>query len=91
VSLAAFAASWVLAARNGDLFDLSAEFAPDRFMIAYAVAGTVLASRQRSNPVGWFLLGMVQHVLAPEHVSLWLCDQPEAEERAGADTYPVRY
>jgi hypothetical protein len=41
--------------------------------------------------LGADLLGMVQHVLAPEHVSLWLCDQPEAEERAGADTYPVRY
>jgi hypothetical protein len=41
--------------------------------------------------LGADLLGMVQHVLAPEHVSLWLCDQPEAEERAGADTHPVRY
>jgi hypothetical protein len=58
VSLAAFAAAWVLAARNGDLFDLSAEFGPDRFMIAYAVAGTLLASRRRANPVGWFLLGI---------------------------------
>jgi hypothetical protein len=47
VSLAAFAAAWVLAARNGDLFDISAEFGPDRFMIAYAVAGTLLASRRR--------------------------------------------
>jgi hypothetical protein len=58
VSLAAFAAAWVLAARNGDLFDISAEFGPDRFMIAYAVAGTLLASRRRANPVGWFLLGI---------------------------------
>jgi hypothetical protein len=57
VSVAALAAAWVLAARNGDLLDLSAEFGPDRFMIAYAVAGTLLASRRRSNPVGWFLLG----------------------------------
>jgi len=56
VSLAGFAAAWVLAARNGDVFDMSAEFSPDRFMIAYAVAGTILASRRPTNPVGWFLL-----------------------------------
>jgi hypothetical protein len=31
------------------------------------------------------LIGVVQHVLAPEHVSLWLRDQPDVEERAGAD------
>jgi hypothetical protein len=58
VSIACFVASWVLAARNGDLFDISVEFGPDRFMVAYAVAGTVLASRRRSNPVGWLLLGI---------------------------------
>jgi hypothetical protein len=58
VSLAGFAIAWVLAARNGSLFDLTAEFGPDRFMIAYAVAGTVLASRRPVNPVGWFLLGL---------------------------------
>jgi hypothetical protein len=58
VSLAGFAAAWVLAARNGDLFDVSAEFGPDRFMIACAVAGTVLASRRPANPIGWFLLGL---------------------------------
>jgi hypothetical protein len=56
VSLAGFAAAWVLAVRNGDVFDISAEFSPDRFMIAYAVAGTILASRRPANPVGWFLL-----------------------------------
>src|SRR6185437_15059196 len=50
VSLAGFVAAWVLAARNGDLSDITAEFGPDRFMIAYAVAGTVLAARRRSNP-----------------------------------------
>ena len=58
VSLAGFVAAWVLAARGEDLFDLAAEFGPDRFMIAYAVAGTVLAYRRRSNPVGWLLLGL---------------------------------
>jgi hypothetical protein len=56
VSAAAFAVSWVLAARNGDVFDLSAQFGPDRFMVAFTLAGTVLAARRRSNPVGWFLL-----------------------------------
>jgi hypothetical protein len=56
ISLAGFAAAWVLAARNGDVFDITAEFSPDRFMVAYAVAGTILASRRPTNPVGWFLL-----------------------------------
>ncbi len=56
--MAAFAAAWVLAARNGDVFDISAQWGPDRFMVAYALAGTVLASRRRSNPVGWFLLAI---------------------------------
>jgi hypothetical protein len=50
VSLAGFAAAWVLAARNGDAFDITAEFSPDRFMVAYAVAGTILASRGRRIP-----------------------------------------
>jgi hypothetical protein len=58
VSLAAFAAAWVLAARNRDLLDISAGFSPDRFMVAYPVAGALLASRRRSNPIGWFLLGV---------------------------------
>jgi steroid 5-alpha reductase family enzyme len=58
VSLAAFAAAWGLAARTGDVFDVSAQWGPDRFMVAYALAGTVLASRRRSNPVGWFLLAI---------------------------------
>ena len=56
LSLAGFAAAWVLAVRNGDVFDISAEFSPDRYMVAYAVAGTILASRRPTNPVGWFLL-----------------------------------
>ena len=50
LSLACFAAAWMLAARNHDLADLSSEFGPDRFFAAYAVAGTLLASRRRSNP-----------------------------------------
>jgi hypothetical protein len=58
LSVAAFAGAWVLAVRNGDASDISSEFGPDRYMVAYAVAGTVLASRRRSNPVGWFLLGI---------------------------------
>ncbi len=58
VSLACFAAAWVLAVRNRDLSDITAEFVPDRFMVAYAVAGTILASRRPANPVGWFLLGI---------------------------------
>jgi hypothetical protein len=56
VSLAGVAAAWVLAFRNHDLSDISAEFGPDRYMVAYAVAGTILASRRPANPVGWFLL-----------------------------------
>jgi hypothetical protein len=56
VSVAGFAAAWVLAVRNGDAFDVRAQWGPDRFMIAYALAGTVLAARRRSNPVGWLLL-----------------------------------
>jgi hypothetical protein len=35
--------------------------------------------------LGADLIGVVQHVLAPEHVSLWLRDQPDGQERAGAD------
>jgi LPXTG-motif cell wall-anchored protein len=58
VSIAAFAAAWVLAARNRDPFDVSAGFSPDRFMVAFPVVGAVLASRLRSNPIGWFLLGV---------------------------------
>ena len=58
VSLAGFAMAWILAARNGDLFDIAAQFGPDRFMIAYAIAGTVLVSRQHANLVGWILLGI---------------------------------
>jgi MFS family permease len=58
VSVAAFVAAWVLAAGNGDPFDISAQWGPDRFMVAYALAGTVLASRRRSNPVGWLLLAI---------------------------------
>jgi hypothetical protein len=57
-SIAAFAAAWVLAVRNRELLDISAQFSPDRFMVAYPVAGAVLASRRRSNPIGWFLLGV---------------------------------
>jgi hypothetical protein len=52
ISLAGFAAAWVLAVRNGDAFDITAEFSPDRFMVAYAIAGTILASRRPTNPVG---------------------------------------
>jgi len=58
LSVAGFVAAWTLAAYNRDLSDLSDQFGPDRFMIAYAVAGTVLASRLRSNPVGWIMLGI---------------------------------
>jgi hypothetical protein len=49
VSLAGFAAAWVLAARHGDVSDVSTDFGPDRFMVAYAVTGTVLASRGPST------------------------------------------
>jgi hypothetical protein len=52
VSVAGFAAAWVLAARNRDLLDLSADFGPDRFLAAFPIVGAVLASRRRSNPIG---------------------------------------
>ena len=58
VSLAGFAGAWVLAARHGGLLDISTQTGPDRYMVAYTVAGTVLASRRRSNPVGWLLLAL---------------------------------
>jgi hypothetical protein len=38
--MAAFAAAWVLAARNRDLSDFSAGFSPDRFMPLRARART---------------------------------------------------
>jgi hypothetical protein len=58
VSAAGFAAAWVLAARNRDLADVTADFGPDRFLVAYAVVGAVVASRRASNPIGWLLLGI---------------------------------
>ena len=58
VSLAGFAAAWVLAAHNRDLLHITADSGPDRFLVAYPVVGAVLASRRRSNPIGWFVLGM---------------------------------
>jgi len=76
ISLAGFAAAWVLAARNGGLFDITALFGPDRFMIAYAVVGTVLAARRPANPIGWLLLGLglveAARGLAGEYVRLAL-------------------
>ncbi len=37
VSVAGFAAAWVLAARNRNLLGISADFGPDRFLVTYAI------------------------------------------------------
>ena len=58
VSMAGFAAAWVLAAAHRGLLDISADSSPDRFLVAYAVVGAVLASRRPANPIGWLLLGL---------------------------------
>lgn len=58
MSMAGFVAAWVLAAGNRDLPDIANDFGPDRFLVAYAVAGTILAARRPANPVGWLLLGV---------------------------------
>ena len=58
VSLAGFVVAWILAAHNRDLLHVAADAGPDRFLVAYPVVGAVLASRRRSNPIGWLLLGM---------------------------------
>jgi hypothetical protein len=58
VSVAGFAMAWILAVYNRDTLHVNADFGPDRFLVAYPVVGAVLALRRRSNPVGWFLLGM---------------------------------
>jgi hypothetical protein len=57
LSLAGFAAAWVLAVGNHDLLDVSAVFGPDRFMVMWAVAGAFLAARRPANLIGWLLLG----------------------------------
>jgi hypothetical protein len=58
VSVAGFAAAWILAVRNRDALHITADSGPDRFLVVYPAVGAVLASRRRSNPVGWLLLGM---------------------------------
>src|ERR1700683_2756958 len=58
VSVAGFTPAWVLAARSRDLLGLSANFGPDRFLVAYAVVGGVVASRRSSKP---HRLGLARH------------------------------
>jgi len=58
VSGAGFAGAWVLAVRNRDVPNIGADWGPDRFLVAYAVTGAVVASRRPANPVGWLLLGI---------------------------------
>jgi hypothetical protein len=83
VSMAGFAAAWVLAARNGDLLDIAALFGPDRFMIVYAVVGTMLVARRPANPIGWLLLGLglveAARGLAGEYVRFALAGPSHAD------------
>jgi hypothetical protein len=58
VSLAGFVAAWVLAATSRGLLDFSADYSADRFLVAYAIVGAVLASRRPANPIGWLLLAV---------------------------------
>lgn len=58
VSMAGFVAAWVLAAANRGLLDFSADYSADRFLVAYAAVGAVLASRRPANPIGWLLLAL---------------------------------
>ena len=58
VSVAGFAGAWILAVRNRDVLHIGADSGPDRFLVAFAVVGAVVASRRSANPVGWLLLGI---------------------------------
>jgi hypothetical protein len=58
VSVAGFVAAWVLAVGNRDVLHVSSDFGPDRFLVAYAIVGAVVASRRPANPIGWFLLSI---------------------------------
>jgi hypothetical protein len=58
VSVAGFVAAWVLAARHRNLGNITSGFGPDEFLVTYAVAGGIVASRRPANPIGWLLLGI---------------------------------
>lgn len=58
VSLAGFVTAWILAIAFHDVFDVAADYGPDRFLIVYAVIGAVLAVRRPANRIGWLLLAV---------------------------------
>jgi hypothetical protein len=58
VSVAGCAVAWVLAVHNRDVLHLSADYGPDRFLVAYSVVGAVVAARRPHHPIGWLLLGI---------------------------------
>ncbi len=52
--------AYLFAARNGRLFDLSGSEAPEDLYVPliYVAVGLIVATRRRTNPIGWLFLSM---------------------------------